>query len=65
MRAEHLKSWLAAVRKVEKDKTTERADTMEGRESTESTESTEPTEAANWKRVVELVQTSFREGRLS
>ena len=54
MRAEHLKSWLAAARKAAKDKTT-----------TEFTESTEPTEAANWEMVVNLVHTSFREWRLA
>ena len=36
-------------------------ETTEGKESTESTETTE---TSNWKRVVDLVQTAFREGRL-
>ena len=67
MLAEHLKMWLAAARKAEKEDTTAGEETTEGKESTESTESTEymePSEAANWDRVVDLVQTEFREVRL-
>ena len=64
MRAEHLKRWLAATRNAAKDKTTAGEETTEGKESTESAESTESMEAANWERVVDLVQTAFREGRL-
>ena len=51
---------MAAVRKVSKDVMTAGEDTTEGKESTESAELTEPTEAANWERVVDLVQTAFR-----
>ena len=65
MRAEHLKRWLAEARKAAKDETTVGEETTEGKESTESAESTAPTEAANLERVVDLVQTVFREGRLA
>ena len=61
MRAKHLKTWLAATRKTVKDKTTAGEETTEGKECTESTK---PTEAANWERVVDLVQTAFSEERL-
>ena len=40
MRAEHLKMWLAAMRKVAKDETMAGEETTEGKESTDSTEST-------------------------
>ena len=65
MRDEHLKRWLATARKAEKDNTTAGEETTEGKESTELAESTAPTEATNWERVVELVQTVFRDGRLA
>ena len=65
MRAEHLKRWLAEARKAAKDETTVGGETTEGKESTESADSTAPTEAANLERVVDLVQTAFREGRLA
>ena len=64
MRSEHLKRWLAAARKAAKDATTVRAETVEGKDSTESTELTEPIEAAKCKRVVDLVQAAFGEGKL-
>ena len=47
------------ARKAEKDATTA------GEEMTGGKESTDPTEAANWERVVDLVQTVFREGILA
>ena len=62
MRANYLKRWLAEARKAAKGETTPGESTTEGKESTESTE---PTEAANWERVVDLVQTAFRERRLA
>ena len=62
MRAKHLKMWLAAARKAAKDKTEAGEETTEGKEYTESTDTTEP---ANWERVVDMVQTAFREGRLT
>ena len=49
---------------VDPDATTVRAETVEGKDSTESTELTEPIEAANCKRVVDLVQAAFGEGKL-
>ena len=56
MRAEHLKEWLAEARRGEKGETADKAgggqeDTQEGTE--------------NWVRVVELVQTTFRDGDLA
>ena len=56
MRAEHLKGWLEAARRREKGETADkegggREDTYEG--------------AENWARVVELVQTFFRDGDLA
>ena len=65
MRAEHLKRLLEAARKAAKDETTDGEETTEGKESTESEELTATTEAVNWERVVELVQTACREGRLT
>ena len=65
MWAEHLEIWLAAARKAAKDKTTAGEETTKSKYSTESVESTAPTEVANWDRVVDLVHTVFREGRLA
>ena len=59
MRDENLKRWMAAARKASKE------ETAEGEETTEGKESTETTETSNWERVVDLVQTAFREGRLT
>ena len=57
MRAEDLKGWLAAARKWEKKGKT--ADKEGGcREDTRE-------EAGNWAKVVELVQTDFRDGDLA
>ena len=64
MRDEHLKSWLEEARKAAKDKTMAGEEMVEGKESTESAELAAPTEAAHWERVVDMVQTAFREGRL-
>ena len=50
------------VRKAEKEETASGEETTEGKESTESVESME---AYNWERVVDLVQTAFREERLT
>ena len=56
MQAEHLKGWLAVARRGEKGENADkegggREDTREG--------------AENWARVVELVQTAFRDGDLA
>ena len=56
MRAEHIKGWRAAARRGEKGETTDKEgggqeDTREG--------------AEKWARVVELVQTAFRDGDLA
>ena len=57
MRAEDLKGWLAAARRGEnKGETAEKEGG--GREDTRDG-------AENWARVVELVQTSFRDGDLA
>ena len=57
MREEDLKVWLAAARRREKKReTTEKKG--EGREDTRGG-------AENWVRVVELVQTAFRDGDLA
>ena len=65
IRAEHLKRRMAAARKSAKDKMTAGEETTKSKYSTESVESTAPTEVANWDRVVDLVHTVFREGRLA
>ena len=59
MRSEHLKRWLAAVKRRER----EVAEEGEGEGKTECEEggSTE----SNWERLVDLAQTAFREGRLT
>ena len=62
MRSEHLKRWLTAARKAAKYKMTSGEETTEGKDSTESAELMAPKEAANWEKVVDLVQTEFREG---
>ena len=61
MRAEHMKRWLAAARKLEKGATTTAgAETTEEKETTAFKTSAKPTEAANWEMVVDLIQTAFR-----
>ena len=67
MRAEHLKRWLATARKAEKDRETvrkEEAATMTEGGRTEAAAAQEGTESDNWTRVVDLVQSYFREGKL-
>ena len=77
MRAEHLKWWLAVARNNEREEAVVEQETRRkggqqqypkgrvgGERTEESTEKT-PTEASNWERVVDLVQTAFREGRLA
>ena len=56
MRAEDLKGWLAAARRGEKGETEDKYGG--GREGTQEG-------ADNWARVVELVQTAFRDGDLA
>ena len=71
MRADHLKRWLATARKAKKDKETaekEEATTTERAGRTENGESAaaqKETETDNWTRVVDLVQSVFREGKLA
>ena len=76
MRAKHLKGWLAATRKKEREEAatnqenpTEGMTTVgpddTGGEGTEESRETTPTEASNWERVVDLVHTAFGEGRLA
>ena len=66
MRAEHVKRWLAAGQKSEKD-----GDTAGGEEvATETAEGSPETTAAqegaeNWTRVVDLVQAAFWEGNIA
>ena len=61
MRAEHVKWWLAAARKSEKDR-----DTAEGEEAATTTEEGRPETTAakewaeNWTRVVDFVQVAFQ-----
>ena len=71
MRAEHLKSWLATARKSKKEKekaekeaatTTERAGMTENGETSATKIETE---ADNWTRVMDLVHSAFREGKLT
>ena len=57
MRAENLKGWLAAARRGEKKRETTDKEGG-GRQYTQE-------EAENWGRVVELVQTDFRDGILA
>ena len=67
MRAEHLKQWLATARKYKKEKETagnEEVATTTEREIIEITAAKKETELDNWKRVVDLVQSDFREGKL-
>ena len=66
MPEEHLKRWLAAARKAEKDVTnTAKTETTDNRGNTAVQPATEPTEADNWVMVVDLIQTAFQEGMLS
>ena len=61
MRVEHMKRWLSAARKAEKDATMAAGvETTENKGATVFKTSMEPTEAAKWEMVVELVQTAFR-----
>ena len=66
MRAEHVKKWLAAARKAEKD-----GDTAGGEEAATATvegipETTAAQEGAEkWTRVVDLVQADFQEKKLA
>ena len=57
MRAEDLKGWLAATRRGEKER---EAATKDGGRRKDGSEGAE-----NWVRVVELIQTAFREGELA
>ena len=69
MRAEHLNRWLATARKSEKEKETakkEEATTSEKAGRTETGEisaAQKETDTDKWTRVVELVQSEFREGK--
>ena len=65
MRVEHIKGWLVAVRRADKEETT--ATEGEKRATEMATGGPEdPQEGAdNWTRFVDLVQTAFREGELA
>ena len=76
MRAEQIKGLLVAAKRKEReeaavkkehlkeDRTTEGPNGT-GREETLDIRGWGPTEVSNWERVVELVQTEFREGQLA
>ena len=61
MRAEHVKKWLAAERKAEKD-----GDAAGGEETATAMKTADPEDtvaqkgAENWTRVMDLVQATFR-----
>ena len=63
--AEHIKGWIAAARRVEKEETT----VAEGEKRATETEKGGPEDpqegADNWRRFVDLIQTAFREGKLA
>ena len=63
MRAEDLKVWLAAARRGDKERETATKDGGGGGERDHGERRTEAEE--NWERVVELVQTAFRNGDLA
>ena len=66
MRAEHVKCWLAAERKAEKDGSTSGGDERATAKETGGPEDTATQEGAdNCTRFVDLVQTAFREGKLT
>ena len=66
MRAEHVKLWIAAAQKSEKDR-----DTAGGEEAATTTAEGRPDTTAaqegaeNWTRVVDLIQAAFQEGKLA
>ena len=63
--AKKLKRWLEDARKAEKYATMAGMETMENKGTTAFKTLTESTEADNWEMVVDLIQTSFREGKLA
>ena len=71
MRVEHLKRWLTKARKAANDREMasgkEEAETATERARLEMSEAQKGTEleSENWTRVVDLVQSEFREGKLS
>ena len=73
VRGDHLKEWLSAARKKEKEEVAAEQEnpkevrTMpgpyrKGREGTEKRRDKTPAEASNWDRVVDIIHTTFREG---
>ena len=60
MRAEDLKRWLAVARQGEKERELATKDGGGGGESERRTEA-----EGHWERVVELIQTVFRDGKLA
>ena len=60
MRAEDLKGWLAAARRGEKERETATKDGGGGGERELRNEA-----EGHWERVVELIQTAFRDGELA
>ena len=61
MRAEELKGWLAAARRDEK----EREARTKGGGDREGEQEAQTEAEGHWVRVVEIVQTAFREGELA
>ena len=65
MRAEHIKGWITAARRAKKeDKTAEREKRATSTETGDPEDPATHEGADNWTRLVELVQTEFREGEL-
>ena len=67
MQTDHFNRWLATARKAKKDKETtekEEAATTTKRERIDVSAAQKETESENWRRVVDLVHSAFREGNL-
>ena len=67
IQADHFNRWLATARKAKKDKETtekEEAATTTKRERIDVSAAQKETESENWRRVVDLVHSAFREGKL-
>ena len=66
MRAEHVKRWIAAVQRSEKDRITAGGEGRATATETGGPEDTSTQEGAdNWTRFVDLVQLALREGKLA
>ena len=64
MRAEDLMGWLAAARRGKKERETATKDGGAGREHGER-RMDKTADEENWARVVELIQTAFRDGDMA